>query len=405
MKKVLNHLRSMRTANILLILVALLCGLSSLLPQGRGLPFYAENYPKLYTLIYRSHFYDVFGSWYFLLIMGLLCLSMAVCTGNMFLKALRSGKAARERAASLPDAESLGPGGLEKLRLYMASIRCREEKHGDTILFYKNEVGRWGVFLLHLAILLTVIFGVCALALPEVTDIDCRTGETVTLEDGAQLQVDSFSMKNAGGQLDYASVVRLTLPDGSRSAPREVKVNYPMTFGRYKVFQWTYGVGASILARSLQDGSEQRFDLDETATLSSDGGQTGLLYLGLYEARAQEDGEDSFVFYRVSAIGGGMMMPERDLRPGESLTVGDWEFTFLDPYFAGLRVKKMPFPLANSLLEGAFLLMLAGMFLCFYLPPVLVKADEKGYTVTGPRPEKIRLELKKLLQEQEGEKA
>ena len=39
MKKVFSVLRSMRFANLLLALVALLCGLSSLLPQGR------ENHP------------------------------------------------------------------------------------------------------------------------------------------------------------------------------------------------------------------------------------------------------------------------------------------------------------------------------------------------------------------------
>ena len=51
MKILWNRLCSMRTANILLALVALLCGLSSLIPQGRELPFYAENYPRAYTLI------------------------------------------------------------------------------------------------------------------------------------------------------------------------------------------------------------------------------------------------------------------------------------------------------------------------------------------------------------------
>ena len=45
MKKVLRVLRSMRFANILLALVALCCGVSSLLSQGRELAFYAENYP------------------------------------------------------------------------------------------------------------------------------------------------------------------------------------------------------------------------------------------------------------------------------------------------------------------------------------------------------------------------
>ena len=400
MKKVFSVLRSMRFANLLLALVALLCGFSSLLPQGRELPFYAEKYPETYTLIYRTHFYDVFGSWYFLLLLGLLCLSLVLCTARMFRKAL-GWKQERERVAALPNAEALAPGQLEELRRYMASIRCREEKTGSGYLFTKNSLGRWGVFLLHLSILLVLAFGVCALALPKVTDRDCRPGESVTLEDGTVIAVDSFTMENSSGQPDYASVIRITLPDGSQSAPQEIKVNYPMTFGNTKVFQWTYGVGGSIQARNRTDGTEQSFELDGAAFLSSDG-LTGLQYLGIYEAAPQEGEEgESYVFYRVRVVSNGTMMPEMEALPGESITVGDWDFSFREPYYPGLRIKQMPFPFANSLLEAAFVLLLIGMFLSFYLQPVLVKADETGYTVAGPRPEKLRTELRRLWQKQE----
>ena len=401
MRKLWNALRSMRFANLLLALVALLCGLSSLLPQGRELPFYAENYPGTYLLIYRTHFYDVFKSWYFILLMGLLCLSLLACTIGMLRKAL-GGREERERAAALPNASSLAPGQLEDLRRHMASIRCKEEKRDGVYLFHKNEAGRWGLFLLHLSILLTVAFGVCALALPEVTDRDCRPGESITLDDGTSVAVDSFSMKDASGKIDYASVIRITLPDGRQSAPQEIKVNYPMTFGRIKVFQWTYGVGASIDARNLRDGAEQHFDLDEPAFLSADG-LTGLQYMGLFESAPREGEEgEATVFYQVRVVSNGTAMPEMAVLPGESVSVGDWDFSFRDPYYPGLRIKQMPFPFANSLLEAAFVLMLLGLFLCFYLQPVLVKADETGYTVCGPRPEKLRLELRRRFEE-EGE--
>lgn len=400
MKRLLGALRSMPLANTLLALVALLCGLSSLLPQGRELPYYAENYPRAYLLIYRSHFYDVFKSWYFVLLLGLLCLSMLACTAGMLARALRSGKQAVEKAAQLPNAEKLEPRELEELRRYAASIRCREEKLGDAYVFHKNRLGYWGLFALHLSILLVVLFGVFALYLPKVTDQDCRPGESVTLDDGTEIAVDSFRMRSESGQLDYASVIRITLPDGRQSPPQEIKVNYPMTFGNVKVFQWTYDVSASVHARSKLDGTEQSFSLDRPAFLSADG-ETGVQYLGLYEEDA-EDAEENGVFYRVRLISKGTVMPDMAVLPGETISLGDWEFTFRDPYCPGLRIKQMPFPYANSLLEAAFLLMLAGLFLCFYLQPVLIRADETGYTVAGPRPEKLRLELRRRLQK-EGE--
>ena len=404
MKKVLGRLFSMKAANLLLALVALLCGLSSLIPQGRELPFYAENYPRAYTLIYRTHFYDVFSSWYFVLLMGLLCLSLLVCSVRMFQRALKSCREDVQKAAALPNAERLEPGQLEQLRHWAASRRCREEQIGESFVFHKNRVGYWGLFLLHISVLLVVLFGVFALAMPRVTDLDCRPGESVSLEDGTEIAVESFSMNNDSGQLDYASRIQIILPDGQRSPVQEIKVNYPMTFGKVKVFQWTYGVSPAVMTRSKLDGTVQFFDLDRPAFLSEDG-FTGVQYLGTFEAEDQDDPTaEKTVFYQVRLVSNGVSMPDMSVLPGESVSLGDWEFVFQDPYYPGLRVKEMPFPYANSLLEAAMVLLLLGMFLCFYLRPVVVRADETGYTVAGPRPDKLRLELRKLLQKEEESK-
>ena len=392
MKRILSILRSMRFANILLAAIALCCGLSSLLPQGNDLPYYAQNYPRMYLFIYRTHLYDVFKSWYFILLVGLLCLSMLACTAGMLSRALRAGgREELEKAAALPNAEPLDAAGLEKLRLYMASLRCKEEKIGEAYVFRKNGFGRWGTFLIHLSILLTVVFGAMALYLPQVRDIGCRPGDSITLEDGTQIFVDSFSMYDETGTLDYTSVIRITLPDGRSAGPQEIRVNYPMTFGGYKVFQWTYGAEGAVVARSA-DGSSDRFTLDEASILSVDENNR-LEYLGLYEA-TPEDGGESFVFYQIRVVRDGAYEAAAECLPGESLSLAGIEFTFLDPYYPGLRIKTLPVRAANSLLEAAFVLMLVGLFISFYLPSVLVKADGTGYTVAGARGEKLRLELK-----------
>ena len=174
-----------------------------------------------------------------------------------------------------------------------------------------------------------------------------------------------------------------------------------MTFGRVKVFQWTYGVSPAVITRSKLDGTEDRFELDRPAFFSADG-LSGVQYLGTFEAEDQEDPTaEKTVFYQVRLVSNGVAMPDMAVLPGENVSLGDWEFLFQDPYYPGLRVKEMPFPYANTLLEAAMVLLLLGMFLCFYLRPVLVRADENGYTVAGPRPDKTRLELRKLLQKEE----
>lgn len=211
-------------------------------------------------------------------------------------------------------------------------------------------------------------------------------------------------MKNESGQLDYASRIQIILPDGQRSLVQEIKVNYPMTFGKVKVFQWTYGVSPAVMTRSRVDGTVQFFDLDKPLFLSDDG-YTGIQYLGAFEAEDQDDpAAGTTVFYQIRVVSNGVTMPDMSVAPGETVTVGDWDFTFQDPYYPGLRIKQMPFAYANTLLEAAMMLLLIGMFLTFYLRPVLVRADETGYTAAGPRPEQIRTELRKLLQKEGTEK-
>ena len=54
--------------------------------------------------------------------------------------------------------------------------------------------------------------------------------------------------------------------------------------------------------------------------------------------------------------------------------------------------------MVNILLLAAFTLMTVGLYITFFLQPVLVKVDERGYAVGGPKPEGMRLSLEALLE-------
>ena len=60
--------------------------------------------------------------------------------------------------------------------------------------------------------------------------------------------------------------------------------------------------------------------------------------------------------------------------------------------YPGIRVKHVS-TLVNALLVAAFTLMIVGLTITFFYEPVLVKVDESGYTVAGPKPERMRVEL------------
>lgn len=408
MKKVLKFLCSMGFANALMILLALLSGVSSLIPQGESAAYYIKAYPGKSGLIRWLQLDDVFHSWYFAALMGLLCLSMLLCTGKMLQKALRGGKNQVERAAALPNAKPLDREGLEKLRLRMAAIRCKEARVGESYVFHKNSFGRFGTFLIHAAILLVVLFGIGALYLPQVQDLPCMPGESVTLADGTRITVDDYRMDAEGEKLDYSAHIRIRLADGRESESREVKVNQPMSYGSSKVFLWQSRVTGAVTATNAQTGETRRFYLANAQDEAALDGYNGVILYGL---RVENDPSRSSrelyatAVYEVQVVVDGMAYPAA-VSVGESLPIGDWTLRFDAPTdYPLLRVKQMPIPIANRLLEIAMVLLLAGLFLSFYLQPVLVKADEKGYTVAGPRPEKMRLELERLLEKEEGEKA
>ena len=68
--------------------------------------------------------------------------------------------------------------------------------------------------------------------------------------------------------------------------------------------------------------------------------------------------------------------------------------------YPGIRVKHVS-RLLNGLLVASFALMIAGLFITFFYEPVLVKTDEEGYAVLGPKPERMRIELGEELREYE----
>ena len=51
----------------------------------------------------------------------------------------------------------------------------------------------------------------------------------------------------------------------------------------------------------------------------------------------------------------------------------------------------------NILLLLSFLVMTAGLYITFFMAPVIVTVDEEGYTVLGSKPEGMRYELKQIV--------
>lgn len=399
----------MRFGILLLVLIAICSVIGSVIPQGKEIAWYAQTYRGAHGAILLLGLHHIFSSWYFVALLILLCFNLTLCSLTRVGALARSGKGAAEAAARLPNEARLTERGIESLHMYLECHHCRSERVGNAVIYHKNGIGRYGTFLTHLSILLTVVFGAAALYLPTVTDQTCLPGETLTMPDNTVIAVDRFSIEDGSGRLDYASTLRVTLPDGRESEATRVSVNHPMSFGAYKIYQQTYGTAGSVTVMNLESGGTDDFTLTEAGFLSADG-RNGLWYEALYPGYLKDPSGNVTLItnttgsypdpvYQVQVASDGVYTPTLAF-PGDSVRTGGIEFTFNTPVeYPGLRIKKTP-TAVNALLIAAFALMTVGLYITFFLQPVLVKLDADGYAVGGLRPEGMRVELALLLKDE-----
>ena len=410
MKKVFRYMRSMRFGILLLCLIAACSVAGTVIPQGREIAWYAQNYPSAHPVILTFRLNRVFESWYFITLLVLLCLNLSLCSLLRIRTVVRASHGETERAAAMPDTVLLRPEGVEKLRAWLEDRHCRSVKLDGTVVYHKNGIGRYGTFLLHLSILLTLVFGALALYTPTVTDQSCMPGESILLEDGTEIHVLDFHITDETGRLDYRSHVQVTLPDGRRSEEAELSVNHPFSFGAYKLFQQSFGTAGSVTVTNLETGGTDDFLLTEQAYLSADG-ITGIYYETLYPDFIRDpSGNVTFItitegsypnpIYQFEVISDGEFTPTLAV-PGDELEITGLRFTFNKPVeYPGIRIKHVS-RLFNALLIASFMLMIAGLTLAFFFEPVLVKTDAEGYAVGGPKPEHMRIELGEEFREYE----
>lgn len=406
MKKVFNYIRSMRFGILLLALIAACSVAGTVIPQGREIAFYAQTYRSFHGVLLVLQLHNIFESWYFVTLLALLCLNLSLCSILRIRTVVRGAKTETERAAKMPDTMALTPEGVALAREHLEAMRCRQEAVGDAVIYRKHSLGRYGTFITHLSILLTVVFGALALYTPTVEDRNCLPGQSIFMPDGTEIHVQDFRINDETGRLDYMSHVQVTLPSGKRSEMAELKVNHPFSFGPWKLFQQSFGTVGALTVTNLATGGSDDFTLDSMSYLTIDD-RNGIVFEQLYPDYVRAPSGEVTLFtvtegayqnpiYAFQVLANGEYTPSLAV-PGDSLEVLGYRFTFNKPVeYPGLRIKHVS-TWVNSLLVAAFTLMIFGLYVTFFYEPVLVKVDGDGLAVGGPKPERMRLELEDLL--------
>ena len=401
----------MRFGMLLLLLVIACSFAGSMIPQERTAMEYVQRYgAKTAQAILFLKLDDVFSAPYFIALMAALCANLTLCSIVRLPRTMRAGDALIRNTAKAQADRPLSPAQADKLRAYFTARRYRAREVDGARVYTKHMAGFYGSFLTHLSILLVLGVGSAVVMLAQVSDRVVMPGETVALDGGTRLTVESFHIENELGELDYASVVTASTADGKDSRRAEIRVNEPMRFGEYKIYQQTYGTAGSVVIENLTNGASETMLLTEPSLLTLDG-VNGLFYSALYPGFVQDaDGTVTL----ITSTSGAYVDPVYDVRtvvdgettavlafPGEALTIGKVRFTMGDPVaYPGLRIKRMPGAVLGAL-YAVFVLMVAALYLCFFAPPVCAKVTDEGFALRSPKAQTgLLLELDALLEEE-----
>jgi cytochrome c biogenesis protein len=278
-------LRSMRTALILLLVVAVASVFGSLVPQAPVAPGAVTDlfvdHPLLARFYQSLGLFDVYGSWWFTLTYVLLLISLASCLiprTRLLVRGLRQRpQPLRELEGMRHFAEAVVPGGpqtaLERSRRVLRRRRFRVTEVAPGLAAEKGGAREWGSLLFHwsLFVLLigvvvgkgfgftgqaTVIEGDTWTEAHAAYDFPPREGRFFTegMHRAFGLEVLDFdaAYRPSGLPRDFVSTVRVIGSNGEPGGVHEIRVNEPLSVESVKVYQQGYGWAPVIEIR--QDG-------------------------------------------------------------------------------------------------------------------------------------------------------
>lgn len=365
MKKFYSFIRSMRFGMILLIMIGVLCVIATVSGNDR-----------------------VYSSWYFILLFTVLGLNLTLCSVVRVFHVTDQKKMLlrkAERCETILD--------VDNAEQWLKTHHFRKTAYG----YLRHGMGFYGSFLTHASMLLLMISAACIFALAVRENINICVGDTAELEDGTLLTVESFSLEDESGKVEYTSSLHAVLPDGAEQQGT-VQVNHPIQMGRYKIYQQSFGYAAVLGVRTDSDAQEEMIKLDEAAFLSLDG-ENGIWYSQLFGNVTEENGEVMISHgndminpaYEVSVIEDGKEQVGL-VYPGTTVTAGGVYYTFYEPEaYPGLQTKTQPGS-ALGLLYTSFILMTVGLYLCFFQIPEAAHIRSDGISVVGRKDISMQIE-------------
>lgn len=385
-----NFFASVRLALFLLCLLACTSVIGTVIPQNQTPQWYVGEYGDMAAhLLNVLDILDMYSSWWFLGLLGLLCANLIICSFDRFpgvwkqitadgldISTERLARMKRKKEWQTTEAlESV----VQKLSVALQESGwksgSRNSEMGTMLFAQKGAYSRTGVFLVHLSVLVIFVGAIIgelygfkgSVMIPETRQIDkissFNGGKAIEL--GFTVRCDAFAIEfyPTGMIKDYRSELTV-LENGKELFRTPIEVNSPLVYRGITFYQSSYEGFNNFLVKVSRkdDGKGGTFVLpfQEEGKWAEEGLRFGVI-------NAELAGE-SVLRMKIWFSDDHGAPSQFWMRNGESVTVerenGTYLLTAKQMYATGLQVCKDP---GVWVVYSGCALMLLGLMTAFFL--------------------------------------
>jgi cytochrome c biogenesis protein len=312
--KIWNFFSSVKVGVALIVITLIASALGTVFPQEMYIPsnvlpveFYEDQYGWLGKLYYGLGFHNLYSSWWYLLLIASIGVSLVICSLDRVVplyRALKNQRVTRHEeflkrqrlfaATSVSEDE----GDFQKVKEMLKAKHYHIREEDGNILAEKGRFSRWGPYVNHIGLIIFLIGGMLRFVPGMYVDklLWIREGETKVVPEtngeyyltnnefildiynkGKDNPAFGAAIENAGGMVpkNYQSNVTLSKKVSDSVAGQErklekvkdygIKVNHPLKFEHFAVYQSQY---------KLNELSKMTFALTNKATQEAYGEMT-----------------------------------------------------------------------------------------------------------------------------------
>ncbi|MFC4800642.1 cytochrome c biogenesis protein ResB [Neobacillus sp. GCM10023253] len=296
--KIWNFFSSVKVGVWLIVITLVASILGTILPQEMyiNLPpdvYYEQEYGWFGKLYYQLGFHDLYGSWWYLLLIAMIGISLVICSLDRVVplyKALKAQRVTRhegflKRQRVFGTNSEAEQTDFETVKKHLQAKRYHVREENGDILAEKNRFSRWGPYINHIGLII-FLFGGMLRFIPGFyvnEDLWVREGETALVPETNEqyyIKNNQFILEhydknnktfekalNRAGEVvkNYQSNVVLYQREGEKipgEKPKlkkleeyKIRVNQPLSFDGYSVFQSSFKTEFKAMTFTLTNKS------------------------------------------------------------------------------------------------------------------------------------------------------